>query len=123
MKPRTVVYLVVLLLLAVFVLANWNVIASAHEISFLVGRVTAPLGLLILVIAALVFAIDLVSHAFSRRAWDQERRSLAEEMERLRARAEQAEESRIEALRELIERETAVIRGQLDRVIAGLARR
>lgn len=123
MRPRNVVYLVVLLLLLVLVLANWNVIASAHEISFLVGRITAPLGVLILVIAALVFAIDLVSHAFSRRAWEQERRSLAQEMERLRVRAEQAEESRIEAVRDLIERETAVIRGQLDRLLASLSRR
>ena len=123
MRPRNVAYLIVLLWLVVFVLANWNVIASSHEISFLVGRVTAPLGLLILVIAVLVFAIDLVSHAFSRRAWDQERRSLAQEMERLRVRAEQAEESRIEAVRDLIERETAVIRGQLDRVLASLPRR
>ncbi len=123
MRPRNVVYLVVLLLLLVLVLANWNVIASSHEISFLVGRITAPLGVLILVIAALVFAIDLVSHAFSRRAWEQERRSLAQEMERLRVRAEQAEESRIEAVRDLIERETAVIRGQLDRLLASLSRR
>ncbi len=123
MRPRNVAYLIVLLLLVVFVLANWNVIASSHEISFLVGRVTAPLGVLILVIAALVFAIDLVSHAFSRRSWDQERRGLSQEMERLRLRAEQAEESRIEAVRDLIERETAVIRGQLDRLLASLPRR
>ncbi len=123
MRPRNVAYLIVLLLLLVLVLANWNVIASSHEISFLVGRITAPLGVLILVIAALVFAIDLVSHAFSRRAWDQERRSLAQEMERLRVRAEQAEASRIEAVRDLIERETATIRGQLDRLLASLPRR
>ncbi len=123
MRPRNVAYLIVLLLLVVFVIANWNVIASSHEISFLVGRVTAPLGVLILVIAALVFAIDLVSHAFSRRSWDLERRGLSQEMERLRLRAEQAEESRIEAVRDLIERETAVIRGQLDRLLASLPRR
>lgn len=123
MRPRTVAYLLVLLLLAVFVLANWNVIASSHEINFLVGRITAPLGVLILVIAALVFAIDLVSHAFAYRAWDQERRRLGEETERMRARAEQAEESRVEAVRDLLEREMAAIRGQLDRVLANLPRR
>ncbi|MGB6449617.1 MAG: hypothetical protein WBE92_02580 [Steroidobacteraceae bacterium] len=123
MRPRAVAYLIVLALLAVLVLANWNVIASSQEISFLVGRITAPLGVLILVIAALVFAIDLVSHAFARRAWDQERRRLGDEKERMRVRAEQAEESRVEAVRDLIERETAVIRGQLDRVLASLPRR
>ncbi len=120
MRPRNVVYLIVVLLLAVFVLANWQVIATSHELSFLVGRITAPLGVLILVIAALVFAIDLVSHALSWREWDRERRSLAEEMERLRVRAEQAEASRIEALRDLLERETATLRGQLDRLLASL---
>jgi uncharacterized integral membrane protein len=123
MRPRTVAYLIVLLLLAVFVLVNRSVIATSQEINFLVGTIKAPLGVLILVIAALVFAIDLVSHAFARRAWDQERRRLGEETERLRMRAEQAEESRVEAVRDLIERETAVIRGQLDRVLASLPRR
>ncbi|HUN24955.1 MAG TPA: hypothetical protein VMU67_01515 [Steroidobacteraceae bacterium] len=116
MKPRSVAYLIALVLLGVFVLANWNLVARTEELSFLVGRVRAPLGLLIVLLVALVFVIDLAAFGFARRAWGHERRTLTQELELLRLRADRAEESRINELRALVERETAAIRAQLDRL-------
>ncbi|MGH8228335.1 MAG: hypothetical protein ACREU3_10625 [Steroidobacteraceae bacterium] len=123
MRPRYIVYLVVLVILAIFVGVNWDLIASSRQISFLVAKVTAPLGVLILVIAALVFIVDRAAHAFARYAWGRERRGLAADVERLRARADEAEESRIRELRELVEREVALLKAQLDQVLALVQRR
>ncbi|MGH8326625.1 MAG: hypothetical protein ACRET2_07680 [Steroidobacteraceae bacterium] len=123
MRPRYIVYLVVLVILAIFVGVNWDLIASSRQISFLVAKVTAPLGVLILVIAALVFIVDRAAHAFARYAWGRERRGLTADVERLRARADEAEESRIRELRELVEREVALLKAQLDQVLALVQRR
>lgn len=123
MKPRTVVYLIIALAIAVFVVANWNVVARSTPINFLLGTVTAPLGLLILVIAVLIVAIALAAHAFARRSWTLERRSLSQEVDRQRVRADQADESRVRELRDFLAQETGTIRGQLDRVLATLPRK
>ncbi len=123
MKPRTVTYIIVLLILLVFVLANWAVITRPTQINLLVARVDAPLGILLLLIAGVILAIDAIVHALSRHAWTKERRSLTEQLERQRARADEAEASRIQALHELVERETAMIRVQLDRIMNAISSR
>jgi len=122
MKPRTVAYLLVLLVLVVFVLANWGVMLSPTELSVLVTHVRAPLGLMALAFAAAVFLIDLVSHALSRQSWRRERAALRSEIDSLRARADSAEASRIHELKVLVESETAALRAQLAEVLASLTR-
>lgn len=123
MKPRTIVYAIIALAIAVFVVANWSVVARSTQINFLLGSVAAPLGLLVLVIAALIVAIALAAHAFARRSWSQERRSLSQELERQRLRADQADQSRVKEMRDFLAQETGTIRGQLDRVLATLPRK
>jgi uncharacterized integral membrane protein len=123
MRPRSIAYLIVALAIAVFVAANWGVVANSTTINFLVGTIKAPLGVLILVIAVLIVCIALLSHAFARLSWRQERRNLTQELERQRQRADQAEHSRVKELRDFLAQETGTIREQLDRVLASLSRR
>ena len=117
MRPRNVVFIVIALLLLFIVLANWRVISQPTEISLLVARINAPLGLLLLLVALAVFAIDFTMHSLSRFSWSRERRELTAQIEQHRLLADQAEASRVRELRELIERETAAIRAQLDQLI------
>lgn len=120
MRPRTVVYLIVFLILAVLVLANWGEISRPARINLLVAEVTAPLGAMLLSVVGVVLALDYALHALSRHAWNRERRMLTQELERHRLRADEAEESRIRQLRETVERESALIRAQLERVLASV---
>ena len=117
MRPRNVVFIVIALLLLFIVLANWGVISQPTEISLLVAHINAPLGLLLLLVALAVFAIDFTMHSLSRFSWSRERRELNAQIEQHRLLADQAEASRVRELRELIERETAAIRAQLDALI------
>lgn len=118
MRPRNVLYIVIGLLLLVLVLINWHVIAQSTELNLIFATVQAPLGVLIVLIAAAILAVDFAVYTLNRLSWTRERRELAVQIEQLRLRADQAEESRIRELRELLERETATIRSQLDQLAA-----
>jgi uncharacterized integral membrane protein len=116
MRLRNVLYLIIGLLLLFIVLINWHVIAQSTELNLLFGKVNAPLGVLILLIGAGVFVVDYTAHSLSRMSWARERRELNAQIERQRLLADQAEESRIRALQEVMERELAAIRAQLERL-------
>ena len=123
MKPRTVAYIILLLILAALLVANRGAIATSTQLNFLVVRAQAPFGVLILVVAALIGLVDFIGHALSHFGWQRERRGLARELEMVREQAEQAEASRIHELKETVERESAEIRAQLDRLLTSLPRR
>jgi uncharacterized integral membrane protein len=114
MRLRNVLYGAIGLLLVLLVLINWQVVAQPTDLNLLFIKVQAPLGVLMLLIAAAILAIDFAVHSLNRLAWSRERRELATQIEQLRLRADEAEETRIRALREILERETAAIRAQLD---------
>lgn len=120
MRLRTVVYIILLLILVALLVANRSVIATSTPLNFIVARAQGPFGILILIVAILVALVDFIAHALSRYGWTRERRSLADEIAMLRERAEQAEASRIRELKETVERESAAIRGQLDRLLASV---
>jgi hypothetical protein len=120
MNARSVAYIVVGLALLVFTLANWHVLMSPADLNLILGHYHAPLGLLVVVVAAAIFAIEFGAHALSRQSWRRERRTLAERIEELQLRADAAEASRIRELRELVERETGAIRAQLERLLTSL---
>lgn len=122
MRVRTIIYLVVALLIAVFIGVNWGVMLRSTPIDFVFTEITAPLGFLILVIAVLIAFIALLGHVLARLAWRQERRGLAQELARQRQRADQVEQSRVQELRDFLAQETRIIREQLDRVLANLSR-
>lgn len=123
MRVRTVAYLLVAVAIAVFVAINWSVFLTQTPIDFLFTRITGPLGFLILVIAVLIACIALIAHGFARLTWRQERRALAQELDRQRQRAEQADASRLKELRDFLAQETQSLREQLDRVLETLARK
>ena len=116
MKVRTVVYIVVLLIVLAFLLANWSTISNPSDLNFFVARIHAPVGVLILLVAAVIGAVALIAHGLARYTWMRERRSLAQQIEELRSRADMVQESHLQELRDVLERETAAIRGQLERL-------
>jgi uncharacterized integral membrane protein len=123
MRPRLIAYAVVVVLLAIVLFANWHLLTSSTQLNLIVGRITAPLIVLLLVVAGLVLAIDAAIHALERRRWWRERHGLDRELEQVRLRADHAEASRVAALQTLVEREIAAIHAQLDHIQAELSQR
>jgi uncharacterized integral membrane protein len=119
MNARGVLYIVAAILIGVFVLANWTLLAASVELHLLIATIHAPLGVLILMIGAAILLIDLAVHTVSRRSWIRDRRLLTTDLESARQRVDREEESRTSALRVTLERELATMRGQLDRLLAG----
>ena len=117
MRPRTLIYLLLGALFAVFLLANLRLLTVPLELNLLAGQVRAPLGVFLLVIAGLVFLVDLAAHTLARRSWGQDRRSLDRQIEELRIRADDRESARLVQLQATLERELAGIRAQLDRLV------
>lgn len=116
MRIRTVIYILVLLIVLAFLLDNWHTISNPTDLNFFVARIHAPVGILILLVAVVIAAIGLIAHGLARYAWQRERRNLSQEVEQLRARVDVSQESRLRELREVLERETAAIRSQLERL-------
>lgn len=123
MKPRTIVYVILLLILVALLVANRTAIATSTQLNFLITQRQAPFGILILIVAILIALVDFIAHALSRYAWQRERRNLAHELEIVRGQAEEAEASRIRELKETFERESAALRARMDDLLATLQRR
>src|SRR6185312_16244267 len=87
MKPRTVIYVILLLILVALLVANRTAIATFTQLNFLVTQKQAPFGILILIVAILIALVDFIVHALSRYAWQRERRNLARELEIVRGQA------------------------------------
>lgn len=126
MKPRTVLYIVFLVLLGVFALANWSTVTRPIQLDLLVREVVVPLGIPLLCILAAIFVFDALMHAMSRREWARERRKLTAGAEHDTSIHSEllphlnAEQERLQAVQETLERETAAIRTQLERLTAEL---
>ena len=103
MRPRSVILLVVTLLLVGFAALNWENLLAATPISFLFGSVEAPLGLVLLLVVASTTLLFLGFVAFLEAQARLERNRLNKEIERWRELAENAEASRIESLKGVIE--------------------
>jgi len=99
MKVRAVVLIVVLGLLAAFTLANWAAIIAPTQVSLLVTRVEAPLGLILLAGTVVVMVVFLVLMVFQQAGVIREARRYAKELAAQRVLADQAEASRFTELR------------------------
>jgi len=110
-----IVFLVVVLLL-VFVAANWQTLTAATPLSFVVVTVDGPLGVILLgvmvVLTALVFAYALLL----RTKWLMESRRVNRQLEEQRRLAETAESSRFTALQELLMREFGIVNESLSKI-------
>jgi uncharacterized integral membrane protein len=107
---RVVLVVVVLGLLILFTLANWNTFIAPTRLSLVVTEVEAPFGLVMLGFSA-VLAAALLWYALRVQigALTESRRQ-AEELRRHRELADQAEASRFTDLKQYLERELAALR-------------
>jgi len=118
MKTSGVVYVVAAAILAAFVVANWQLLMLSVEMNFLVARIQAPLAVLLLLVASVILLLDFGVHALREHAWIRDRRTLSRDLEAARLRAEQEGDARTAATTSAIHRDLAIIRAQLDRVLA-----
>ena len=121
MKPRIVLTLLLVLLFAAFVAANWSAFLASTTLSLLFTTVQAPLGLLLLVMLGAVVALFL-----SYMAWWQgrvllETRRHTKELQSQRELADKAEASRFTELQALVKSECAALKTELQQSANGLA--
>lgn len=105
-----IVILVVLLLLAVFSLANWSVLSSPATLSFIVFDVEGPLGVILLGAMLIVVGLFILYALALRTNMLIESRHHNQELQAQRKLAETAEASRLIELRTQIEREFVDVR-------------
>ena len=103
MYLRTLLIVIVLGLLAIFALFNWSAFMSATTLSFGVGTVEAPLGLILLAIVALITLLFLIYIVFLQSSSLLEGRRQARELQSQRELADRAEESRFQQLHSAVE--------------------
>ena len=117
-----VVILVVLLLLAMFSLANWSVLSAPATLSFIMFDIEGPLGVILLGAMLVLVGLFVIYALTLRTNMLMESRRHNQELQAQRKLAETAEASRLNELRTQIEREFADVRatvgeisGQVDR--------
>jgi uncharacterized integral membrane protein len=117
-KARSLVPLAATLLIVALCIANWGLLTETVSLSLLLGRVQAPLIVLLLLSVGIAALSSWAASALSTHAWRAERRRLASDLDKARGMAENEEESRNQALRTAMEREFVVVREKLDRLLA-----
>lgn len=105
MYLRTLLIVIVLGLLAIFALFNWSAFMSPTTLTFGVGTVEAPLGLILLAIVGLSTLLFLIYIVFLQSTSLVEGRRQARELQGQRELADRAEESRFQQLRSAMEAE------------------
>jgi uncharacterized integral membrane protein len=118
MRLRTVLILALLVLVGVFAILNWSSFSAPTTLNFLVARIEAPLGILMLFAIGILAVVFLLMLARSEIAMLLESRRLTKELENLRKLAAEAEASRVESMRAAVLGELAGINQKLD-AIAG----
>lgn len=117
MRGRIVFIVVAALVVAAIAALNWPEFTRAEPLSFGIVTATAPLGLIMLTLMAIVLAVFLVSSAIqeSRYLLDHRRHSRA--LQAQRELAEKAEASRFTDLRQHLDTHLREVR-QRDQVVA-----
>lgn len=110
MSLRSVMVVVVVALLALFTVMNWETFNTPTDLNLVVAHVRAPLGLVMLGFTAVLAAV-LLAYALKVQvnALSDSRRQ-AEELRHQRELADQAEASRFTELRGYLEQELAALR-------------
>jgi uncharacterized integral membrane protein len=99
MKVRAIVLSILLGLLLVFTLANWSAITAPTQVSLLVARIDAPLGLIFLTFLVVTTLVFLFLMVYQQAGAIMETRRAAKELAAQRALADEAEASRFTELR------------------------
>jgi len=114
MYLRTLMILAVLGLIAVFSALNWSAFIAPTALSLGFTSVEAPLGLILLAIVALLTLLFLVYITYLQSTVLLESCRHARELQSQRDLAEQAETSRFNQLRTLMETELEKLSGDMD---------
>ena len=121
MKAIAIAVLLAVLLLVAFAALNWAALSMPSAVSFGVMQTQAPAGVIVLGFA-LAFALALFAYAaWQRTAQLIEERRVAREVADLRKLAENAEASRLHALRAELTTEFAALRMTIDESANGIA--
>jgi uncharacterized integral membrane protein len=110
MGSRLLVVLLIVVLVGGFAALNWSAFAARVPLSFLVARVEAPLGLIMLGVLAALTLLYLAFTASRETHALLEGRRQARELEAERRRADQADASRYTELRRYLEAELGALR-------------
>jgi len=111
MNLRTLTVLVVLLLVALFAALNWSLITTPAEINLVITKVSAPIGIILLAVIALLSILYFVFLAMIETSALLEVRRYAREVQQARKLADKAEASRFAELKKFLEGELGGIKG------------
>ena len=103
MGYRTLTLVIAFLLFTIFAAVNWPAFTAPTTLSFVVGSIEAPLGLILLGVIVFVCAAFLLLLAVQQASVLVETRRMAKELSAQRTLADQAEASRFTDLRAYID--------------------
>ena len=103
MGYRTLALVIAFLLFTIFAAVNWPAFTAPTTLSFVVGSIEAPLGLILLGVIVFVCAAFLLLLAVQQASVLVETRRMAKELSAQRTLADQAEASRFTDLRAYID--------------------
>lgn len=117
MRPRTALILALLVLIGLFALLNWQSFSAPANLDFLIARIEAPLGVLMLIIVCVLVVVFFLVLAKTEITMLWESRKVAKELENARKLAAEAELSRVESLRASVHNELAEINKKLEVIL------
>lgn len=103
MKVKTLVFIALLIFVAFIVYLNWSAMTAPTTLSLLVADIEAPLGMLMLAMVVLMTFVFLSAIVMMQVGFNAERQRLTKALEAQRLLANEAEISRIHALREFLQ--------------------
>ncbi|MEM7480468.1 MAG: LapA family protein [Acidobacteriota bacterium] len=118
MKVRTFLLILVFLIGLIFAALNWQQFSEPASLNILIGRVDAPLGLLMLGALGALTLVYLLLLSKSETAALLEARRHAKDLERARKLADEEEASRLRELRDQLDIELDQIQTKLDALVA-----
>lgn len=103
-------------IVAVLAVVNWSTLMAPAPLDLLLVRVQAPLGVVMLGLAAVLAALFFFAYLFNQIGSMLEARKLLKEIQRVQDLADKAEASRIEALHQLIATEFRSVNERLSQL-------
>lgn len=117
MNLRAFLILSGLAILSLFALVNWGSFTTPTNLNLLVARIDAPLGLLMLIVVGALTVVFLLMVARVEIAALLESKRTVKELDAARRVAESSEASRLEGLRQHLDRELAALNVKLDALL------
>ncbi len=103
-------------LILVFAALNWSVLSAVTTINLLVAQVQAPIGVILLGLAAALAVLFFLAMLYSRIGALMEARRLQQELRAAREVADRTEASRLEALQHLVKSEFRMLNERITKL-------